>query len=74
MESETTCPVRSTSMHEFIAVTLGFWLIIDTKFTKPTSNITKKNKDRFLFYYFIIIIIIIIIIITSACHGGGCVF
>ena len=24
MESATTCPVRSTSMHEFIAVTLGF--------------------------------------------------
>lgn len=24
MESDTTCPVRSTSMDEFIAVTLGF--------------------------------------------------
>src|SRR6218665_2521256 len=39
IESETTCPVKSISRQEFIAVTFGFWAIIATLLTKLISHI-----------------------------------
>ena len=45
IESETTCPVMSTSMHELIAVTLGFLLMIAGLLTYAISNITEMKED-----------------------------
>ena len=45
IESETTCPVMSTSMHELIAVTLGFLLMIAGLLTYAMSNITEIRED-----------------------------
>ncbi len=56
IESETTCPVRSTSKQEFMAVTLGFWAMIGVLLTNDTSHITEteaKGYDYYtLFLYF----------------------
>ena len=43
MESETTWPVRSTSMQEFIAVTLGFCDMMAVLLTCAMSIITGKK-------------------------------
>jgi len=44
MESETTCPLISTSMQELIAVTFGFWHMKASEFVNERSHITEKNK------------------------------
>ena len=49
MESAQTCPVRSTSMQELIAVTFGFSRILDVLLTNDTSHITEKNST-FMYY------------------------
>ena len=41
MESEQTCPVRSISIHELMAVTLGFWQITAVLLVKATSHISE---------------------------------
>ena len=43
MESEATCPVRSTSMQELMAVTFGFNAITLVELTNEMSHIT-TNK------------------------------
>lgn len=44
MESETTCPVKSTSMQELMAVTFGFIAMMLVEFTNEMSHITEKNQ------------------------------
>jgi len=46
MESAHTCPVRSTSIQELIAVTRGFWLIIWAWFTKLMSHMTTHKHTH----------------------------
>ena len=41
IESEQTCPVRSISIQELIAVTLGFWQITAVLLVKATSHISE---------------------------------
>lgn len=43
IESDTTWPVKSTSIHELMAVTFGFWLVMDTRLTNPTSRRTREK-------------------------------
>lgn len=46
IESLTTWPVRSTSMQELMAVTLGFWETSTDELTHWTSPITRAKVTK----------------------------
>ena len=45
MESEATCPVKSTSMQELMAVTFGFNDITLVELTNEMSHMTANKKS-----------------------------